>query len=149
MGPDVECFCSWSGGKDSCLALHRSVEAGMRPTTLLTMLTEEGRRARSHGLSVDVLEAQAAALGMKLVTCATSWDDYEENFVREAERLRGEGVSAGIFGDIDLAEHREWVEGVCARVGIEARLPLWNTAREVLLEELLSKGFKAVVVSVK
>ena len=149
MASDVECFCSWSGGKDSCLALHRSIEAGMRPTTLLTMLTEEGRRSRSHGLSVDVLEAQAAALDMKLVTCATSWDDYEENFVREAKKLRNEGISAGVFGDIDLVEHREWVEDVCSRVGIEAHLPLWNTAREALLEELLSKGFKAVVVSVR
>ena len=121
----------------------------MRPTTLLTMLTEEGERSRSHGLSIEVLEAQAASLGMRLVTCATSWDDYEGNFVREANKLRSKGISAGIFGDIDLLEHREWVEGVCSRVGIEAQLPLWNTAREVLLEELLSEGFKAVVVSVK
>ena len=149
MGSDGDCFCSWSGGKDSCLALHRSIEAGMRPTTLLTMLTEDGRRSRSHGLSVDVLEAQAAALGMELVTCATSWDDYEENFVGEAEKLMTEGISTGIFGDIDLIEHREWVEGVCSRVGMEAQLPLWNSTREVLLEELLSKGFKAMVVSVK
>ncbi|MGB2826197.1 MAG: adenosine nucleotide hydrolase, partial [Thermoplasmata archaeon] len=51
----TECFCSWSGGKDSCLALHRSIKAGMKPSVLLTMLTEEGRRSRSHGLTVDVL----------------------------------------------------------------------------------------------
>lgn len=121
----------------------------MRPTTLLTMLTEEGKRSRSHGLSMEVLEAQAESMGMELVTCATSWDDYEENFVREANKLRSEGVSAGVFGDIDLVEHREWVEGVCSRVGIEAHLPLWNAAREALLEELLSEGFRAVVVSVK
>ncbi|HUV60630.1 MAG TPA: hypothetical protein VMW71_00475, partial [Thermoplasmata archaeon] len=46
------CFCSWSGGKDSCLALFRALGSGLRPTVLLTMLTETGERSRSHGLPV-------------------------------------------------------------------------------------------------
>ncbi len=145
----TECFCSWSGGKDSCLALHRSIKSGMRPSVLLTMLTEEGRRSRAHGLTVDVLKAQAASMGMRLVTKATSWDDYEGNFLDEARKLRVEGVSAGVFGDIDLAQHRDWVEDICSRAGVDAELPLWNVSREELLEELLSEGFKAVVVSVR
>lgn len=145
----TECFCSWSGGKDSCLALHRSIEAGMRPSVLLTMLTEEGRRSRGHGLTINVLKAQAASMGMRLVTRATSWDDYEMNFLDEARKLRGEGISAGVFGDIDLAQHREWVEDVCSRAGVDVELPLWNVSRDELLEDLLSHGFKAVVVSVK
>ncbi|MGB2581571.1 MAG: diphthine--ammonia ligase [Thermoplasmata archaeon] len=145
----TECFCSWSGGKDSCLALHRSIKAGMNPSVLLTMLTEEGRRSRGHGLTVDVLKAQAASMDMRLVTKATSWDDYERNFLEEARKLRAEGVSTGVFGDIDLAQHRDWVEDVCSRAGVDAELPLWNVGRDELLEELVSQGFKAIVVSVK
>lgn len=145
----TECFCSWSGGKDSCLALHRSIKAGMKPSVLLTMLTEEGRRSRSHGLTIDVLKAQAASMGMRLVTKATSWDDYERNFLEEARKLKAEGVSAGVFGDIDLAQHKDWVEDVCSRAGVDAELPLWNVGRDELLEELVSQGFKAVVVSVR
>jgi len=145
----TECFCSWSGGKDSCLALHRSIKAGMKPSVLLTMLTEEGRRSRGHGLTLGVLQAQAASMGMRLVTKATSWDDYERNFLEEARKLRAEGVSAGVFGDIDLAQHRDWVEDVCSRAGVDAELPLWNVGRDELLEELVSQGFKAIVVSVK
>ncbi|MCJ7489798.1 MAG: diphthine--ammonia ligase [Thermoplasmata archaeon] len=145
----TECFCSWSGGKDSCLALHRSIKAGMRPSVLLTMLTDEGRRSRGHGLTVDVLKAQAASIGMRLVTKATSWDDYERNFLEEARKLRAEGVSVGVFGDIDLAQHRDWVEDVCSRANVDAELPLWNASRDELLEELVSQGFKAIMVSVK
>ena len=52
--------CSWSGGKDSCLALWRTLRAGARLDCLLTMFTEDGERSRSHGLSRAVLEAQAA-----------------------------------------------------------------------------------------
>lgn len=113
------------------------------------MLTEEGKRSRSHGLSLEVLQAQASALGMRLVTRGTSWEDYERNFVLEAGKLKEEGIAAAIFGDIDLLEHRDWIERVCSEIGIEAALPLWNTEREHLLEEFVSQGFKAIVVSVK
>jgi diphthine-ammonia ligase len=40
--PSEKRFCSWSGGKDSCLAFHRSTLAGKRPSLLLTMLNESG-----------------------------------------------------------------------------------------------------------
>jgi len=143
------CFCSWSGGKDSCLALFRALGSGLRPTVLLTMLTETGERSRSHGLPVTLLKEQAERLGMRLVTVCTSWDDYEKNFLNAARRLREEGISAGIFGDIDLEQHREWVERVCAKEGMEALLPLWKSSRDDLLAELQSSGFKAVIVSVK
>jgi uncharacterized protein (TIGR00290 family) len=86
---------------------------------------------------------------MRLVTVKTSWNDYENNFLDAARRLREEGSSAGIFGDIDLEQHREWVERICAEAGMEALLPLWKSNRDALLTELLSSGFKAVIVSVK
>lgn len=121
----------------------------MRPAALLTMLAEGGKRSRSHGLSAEVLQAQAASLGARLVTRETSWNDYEGNFLAEARKFRDEGVLVGVFGDIDLIQHREWVEKTCTKAGVEPRLPLWNTEREVLLEEFLTNGFKAIIVSVK
>lgn len=143
------CFCSWSGGKDSCLALFRSIKLGMRPRVLLTMLIETGERSRSHGLPVTLLELQASSLGMRLITRKTSWDDYEANFLDAVKGLREEGFSAGVFGDIDLEHHREWIEKVCAQAGVEAFLPLWKSDRDDLLKELLSSGFKATIVSAK
>jgi len=52
-------FCSWSGGKDSCLALYRAMQQGGRPKQLLTMFDEEGDRSRSHGTRAPLIEAQA------------------------------------------------------------------------------------------
>lgn len=142
-------FCSWSGGKDSCLAFHRSTLAGMKPSLILTMLTESGERSRSHGLSVSVLNDQASALGIRLITRATSWDDYETNFIDAIRPLREEGFSAGVFGDIDLEGHREWVTRVCSVANMEAVLPLWRGDRRTLLREFISSGFTAIIVSVK
>lgn len=144
------CFvCSWSGGKDSCLALLRSVDAGLEPVGLVTMLTEEGERSRSHGLPVCALEAQAAALGLPLVTRAASWAGYEEAFVSALRTSRELGAAAVVYGDIDLVEHRAWGERVSARAGLEPLLPLWQEPRSGLLDELLDRGVAAVLVAVR
>ncbi len=52
-----------------------------------------------------------------------------------------------VFGDIYLAEHREWVEKVCGELGIEAVEPLWGEATEEVLRSFINAGFEAVVVS--
>ena len=60
-------FSSWSGGKDSCLSLYRAIQNGGRPDLLFTMMVENGKLSRSHGLTPDLLEAQAASLNLPLI----------------------------------------------------------------------------------
>jgi uncharacterized protein (TIGR00290 family) len=142
-------FSSWSGGKDSYLALQRAVAGGGRPVALLTMLDEGGRRTHSHALPVSLVARQAQALGLPLVLRSASWDTYEEVFLDGLAELRGErGITAGVFGDIDLQPHRDWVERVCAVAGLRACLPLWLEPRRALLDELFAAGVIATVVAV-
>ena len=86
---------------------------------------------------------------MRLITRNTSWDHYEANFIDAVRELRDEGVATGVFGDIDLKGHREWVERVCGSIGMRAVLPLWGGGRRDLLQEFLSSGFNAIIVSVR
>lgn len=145
----VPAYCSWSGGKDSALALHHAPAQGAEPRLLVTMLTEGGERSRSHGLRRELLEAQAAAIGVPIAFAATTWDGYEEALRAELGAAARQGLGTGIFGDIDTEPHREWVEAVATSVGTEARLPLWQRSREALMRELLDLGFRAVVVAVR
>ena len=140
--------CSWSGGKDAYLALQRAVAAGGRLAALLCMLHESGAFSRGHGLPLSVLEAQAEALGVPLVTRSTTWSEYEEQFVAALDELRAGGVEAAVFGDIDLEGHRDWVEAVCARTGVSCHLPLWREPRRRLVDELIDSGVQATVVAV-
>lgn len=137
---------SWSGGKDCCLALHRARAAGLDVRHLLTVLDETGERSRSHGVPAAVMRAQAEALGLRLTAPSASWADYERVFVDALVRLRGEGVRDVVFGDIDLAPHREWEEKVCAAAGVTAHLPLWREDRPALAAEVLSLGLRPIVV---
>lgn len=142
-------FCSWSGGKDSCLALYHAINNGGMAKYLLTMLTEDGSRSRSHGLSEIVIKAQTALLGIPLVVGCSSWDDYENVFVSAIRKFKHGGIEYGVFGDIDLDEHLQWVERVCSSAHLQAYEPLWKRSRMDLLEEFLDLGFRATIVSVK
>ncbi|WP_019139767.1 diphthine--ammonia ligase [Noviherbaspirillum massiliense] len=139
---------SWSGGKDSCLAMWRARQAGVAVHRLITAMDESGASSRSHGLAPELLRAQAGALGLELQFYQASWKTYEERFIGALRAARADGFTHAIFGDIDLLPHREWEEKVCAAASLEASLPLWNEPREKLVQEFLASGFKAVVACV-
>lgn len=142
----AKAFVSWSGGKDSCLAYYRALQKGMDVCLLFNMATEDGTRSRSHGLSKEVLNMQAQAVGLPLVQSQATWTDYEAEFEKALLALRETGITDGVFGDIDLDEHRQWVEQVCHRCGIKPHLPLWGDNQDSLLREFLDAGFRAIII---
>jgi uncharacterized protein (TIGR00290 family) len=137
---------SSSGGKDSMLALIRAREQGIDVRSMLTVLDESGERNRSHGVPLEALRAQADALGLELVMPSATWASYEAEFVATLSTMRARGHDTMVFGDIDLAPHREWEEKVCDQAGLHAVLPLWGESREAVAREVLARGIEAVVV---
>lgn len=148
--PTTPYAVSWSGGKDSALSLWRAWRSAGVPAALLTLFIEDGSRSRSHGLRPDILQAQADAMGVPLLTAATSWRDYEAVFKDQLRRLQDErAIAAMVFGDIDLDAHREWCQRVCREVGLACVHPLWLDPREALLHEFLAAGFVTRLVAVQ
>lgn len=140
-------FVSWSGGKDSYLALLKAKEQGLDIQYLLNFTGHDGRGI-SHGISYQLLKQQAGALGIPLVTEQVSWESYEAGFIKAVTGLKKEGITGGVFGDINIVGHREWVEEKCGSLGITARFPLWARAEEDVLKELLSCGAQLIIVSI-
>jgi diphthine-ammonia ligase len=141
--------CSWSGVKDSCLALHRAAAGGAVPQVLLTLFTEDETRTRSHGLHRSVVEAQAEALGLELRTASTSWGNYRESLVGLLEEARQDGMRSVVFGDIDIEAHRDWELAVAREAGLSGILPLWGFERRDVLDEWWQLGFEARIVVVR
>jgi diphthine-ammonia ligase len=142
-------FASWSGGKDGCLAAYRARTGGRDIRYLLNMVTEDGRRSCSHGISATVIKKQAVALGIPIAQRPTTHETYEAVFVKTLQEFKREGIGGGVFGDIDFNPHREWIDRVCRQAGIIPYLPLWLENQAKLMEEFIDAGFKAVVVAVK
>ncbi|MFH0796518.1 MAG: diphthine--ammonia ligase [Candidatus Omnitrophota bacterium] len=144
----MKAFVSWSGGKDTSLALYKAKKIhNLEVKYLLNMVSEDGMRSRSHGLGSELLKIQAQAMGIPIVQRKTTRQDYEEEFKKAVASFVKEGVRAGVFGDIDFQEHRDWIERVCKEVGIKPILPLWKEKREDLLKEFIDVGFRATVVT--
>lgn len=141
-------MASWSGGKDSAIAYYRAVQSGMTPKRLLTMFQEDEEVSKSHALPLKVVQAQAARLDVPLMIRGAGWDDYEAKFLDAMDECRADGITHGVFGDIDLEGHLEWVQKTCAKSGIVPIHPLWQEPRRSILEELLAVGFEAVIVVV-
>ena len=145
----TKAFVSWSGGKDSVLSYYRA-RKNLKITHLLNMIAEDGEVSRSHGIRTKIMQLQAEAIGVPVIQVRSSWETYETEFKKAVSVLRKKGVEVGIFGDIDLEEHREWEERVGRESGISTLLPLWGeTKRENLIEEFIEGGFEAVIVATK
>lgn len=111
-------------------------------------MDEAGAFSRSHGVPAALMQAQAASLGLPLRFYTTTWQTYEAQFIATLQSAKADGMVHAVFGDIDLQAHRDWEEKVCAQAGLEACLPLWQQSRQMLVDEFLQAGFKAVVVCV-
>lgn len=142
------CFVSWSGGKDSCLALYKAIKLGYEPKKLLTMFSLENGISSAHRLKEDVLIAQGNAIGVENIIGKAEFNDYEKVFVSHIKAFKKQGIDYGIFGDIDLEEHRQWEERVCEKAAITPVLPLWQINRKEIVKEFISHGFKAKIVVV-
>ncbi len=137
---------SWSGGKDSCLALHVAKQQGINPVVLLCMIDERGY-SRSNGVNSQILKLQASALGLPIILQETTWGNYEQNIIHALTNLQQDyQVSQCVFGDIDITTHYEFDHKICHAAGLEAYLPLWGISRELIKDMILAYAIKSKLV---
>lgn len=147
-------FVSWSGGKDCCLALFRAMQQFGKPACLLNMLTEDGIRSRSHGLTKACLVKQAEALQIPIQFHAATWQTYETVFAQALGQLRLAGITSGIFGDIKMPHHpnwhahRDWADKLCRQANMHASEPLWEDSIENIFNDFFTAGFIAKIIAV-
>ncbi|MFW5851715.1 MAG: diphthine--ammonia ligase [Bacteroidota bacterium] len=145
----MKAFTSWSGGKDCMLALYRFLQNNEHEVAfLVNMCDSDGEHSRSHGIKKHFIAEQAAQLNIPIIQELTDFKGYEVCFKSVINELKKEGITAGVFGDIYLMEHRTWIERVCAELEIQAFFPLWENDTKVLLKEFIDVGFKALTVAV-
>lgn len=146
----MKAFASWSGGKDCMYALHRFLKDYPNGVhTLLNMCDASGDHSGSHGIPSALIKEQASCMNLPLFQQPTSRQDYEQQFKLAIAKLKSQGVDSGIFGDIYLQAHRDWIERVCSECGIVPIFPLWGEDTAFLLKSFIDEGFKAITVAVK
>ena len=143
---------SWSGGKDSALALQALRAAGVEPEVLLTTVDEASDTVAHHGIGTALLERQAAAVGVPLLTVAVppaaSNETYEARMAAAFAAPPLSDVEAVAFGDLFLEDLRAYREARMREVGLGAEFPLWGRDTAALARAFVADGFRATIVSV-
>lgn len=139
---------SFSGGKDSALAMWRLVQKGWQPACLVTMINAAVSRSWFHGADQAMLAAFADALGLPLVSRSTNGEDYPLAFEDALLEAKDLGAEAVCFGDIDIASNRAWSEARCRATCFKSIFPLWQGGREAMVNETIAAGFKCLIKTV-
>ncbi|HET7308377.1 MAG TPA: ATP-binding protein [Gammaproteobacteria bacterium] len=144
---------SWSGGKDSMLALDVLLAEGeYKVTGLLTTLNRAHGRISMHGVREALLDAQAGALGLPLrkvyLPEKASNEDYAAAMGTALAAIRGDGIDCVAFGDIFLADIRAYREAQMATANMRALFPLWGQPTAVLAQTFIARGFHAILTCV-
>jgi uncharacterized protein (TIGR00290 family) len=144
----ARCAVLWSGGKDSALALARARTMGIQVDRLLSFFDSATGRVRFHATRVEMLQAQAAAVGIGLRAVPTTWAEMEQCLRKELRSLTEEGFTGVVLGDIHLVDVRAWYEERITGAGLEHIEPIWGEPPQKLLEEFVDSGGRAVLTCV-
>jgi uncharacterized protein (TIGR00290 family) len=149
MEHSERCAVSFSGGKDSVLALDRAMRQGLQVDFLVTMYDEASQRVRFHGVPIALIQAQAHALGIPLLAYPNTSSTFEAIFLQSLHDLRQRGITTLIFGNIHLADVRAWYEERTTAAGLKHREPLWGELPSKLVREFLARGYTALLTCIE
>lgn len=138
---------SFSGGKDSVLALYHAMKVG-EAMGLIVMLEEEEKRSRSHRIPEELIRAQAASIGLPVYAGSASWADYEKVYMRLLENAKRDGAEALVTGDLDVPAQNCWHDQVTRRAGLRLGMPLWRRDHDEVVKEFIDLGFTTILVTV-
>jgi uncharacterized protein (TIGR00290 family) len=144
---------SWSTGKDSAWALHVLRQQGLYEIAgLVTTINSAFDRVAMHSTRRTLLEMQALAAGLPLITAPLPWPcsnaDYELAMKRIFDQAVADGITAVAFGDLFLTDVRAYRERQLAGTGLEPLFPIWGCPTDKLAQEMLSGGLRARLVCV-
>lgn len=134
---------SYSGGKDSILAISRAIAQGYEPVAFITTYNTDRKRSWFHGIPQQVLDSVSNSVNIPVWLIQTSGEEYTENFEKVLAAAKELGAELCVFGDIDIEEHHKWCSERCENVGMEAFFPLWGEPRKSLVYEFIDKGYVA------
>ena len=149
----VKAFFNWSGGKDSALALFKTLEENTHEVnSLFTSINQELNRISMHGVRKSMLIKQTQSIGLPLTLLELSNDvdmaSYDYQMKQVMDSFLDQGYMVSVFGDIFLEDLRSYRDKKLAQVGLKGYYPLWKRNTTELIHEFIDLGFKTIIVAV-
>lgn len=141
-------IASYSGGKDSTLAIYRAIKQGMILKELVITYNKDEERSWFHGITKSLINKISKEMNTPITLIKTTGEDYERKFEEKLKQAKNSGIEVCVFGDIDIEDHLSWCRVRCEAAEIEAYFPLWQESRRKLVYEFIDLGFKTMITVV-
>jgi diphthine-ammonia ligase len=141
----------FSGGKDSCYAMHFAMQGGHEIACLISVISENRESYMFHTPNIGLTKLQAQAIGIPLIQKTTKGIKEEElsdlsDAIREAKEKYGiEGI---VTGAVKSEYQSQRIAKICAGLGLSCINPLWHMDERGLLEGLRKEGFRVMIIGV-
>jgi len=149
MNQKQKAVFNWSGGKDSALALQKTLQGNeFDVVSLLTTINEETLTSSIHSIPAELLTSQAESIGIPLhmLLFAKDLTNYEDKMRETVEHFKKQGVTHFIFGDIFLADVKTYRESKLNPLGIEVVEPLWDKPSADIIADFIKSGIKSKII---
>lgn len=148
MNSKKRILLSWSSGKDSAWSLHAlRANSEYEVLGLVTTFNEIANRVAMHAVRRELVEKQAAAVGLPLwavpLPSPCSNEQYEMLMARACSKAVAEGIKGVAFGDLFLEDVRAYREKQLKPTGLEPIFPLWGLPTCELAREMIASGMRA------
>jgi ABC transporter with metal-binding/Fe-S-binding domain ATP-binding protein len=140
----------FSGGKDSTLALHNAAEKE-EVACLITLVSKNKESFMFHTPNIDITWLQAEAIGLPLIQKVTKGKSEEELKDLEeaiAQAVKAYNIDGVVSGAVESVYQSERIQRICNRLKVWCLNPLWKQNQKALLEEIVAKGFHAIISGV-
>jgi ABC transporter with metal-binding/Fe-S-binding domain ATP-binding protein len=139
----------FSGGKDSVLALHDSIQKGYEVKYLVSMFSENPESYMFHYPNINMAIMLSLSMGIKLVTKKTEGEKEKEleDLKKVLESLKAE-IDGIVVGAIASRYQKERVQKICKSLRLTLIAPLWGKKPETLWKRILDEGFEVMITSV-
>jgi len=135
----------FSGGKDSCLAIHKAMKEHS-VVCLISLISANPESYMFHVPNISLVDLQAEAIELPLIKVNTPGVKEEEleqlkQAIKQAkEKYAIEGI---VTGAVKSEYQRSRIEKICKQMGIECINPLWQMDEIELLKQL--KDFEVII----
>ena len=149
----MKILVSWSSGKDSAWMLHIIRSEGLGEVAgLLTTINEAASRVAMHAVRTELLQAQAEAAGLPLMSVQIPHpcpnEVYEAQMSAAISSAKAQGFTHVAFGDLFLEDIRRYREERMKGTGLVPMFPLWMRPTDALAREMIRSGLDGYLTCV-
>lgn len=139
---------SYSGGKDSILAMYTAIKAGLAPMELLTVHNKRAIKVWFHGTGDGMSAKISKSLELPHYMAEAPSATFMRDYWRTLAESKARGAEVCVYGDTCVSDFSRWSTQSCEKAGLIPFYPLIGMSHTQVVYEFIESGFSAVIAAI-